>query len=133
MKGEDSLLTVLLRYFEPLSRSSARTSEQLISIEQSGRCQMYDFGKEGNLEHYGTPQPALYYLRNVTAQCMFVYSESDKFAQPENTARTLAELGNSKSFMYEVKSKEFAHLDYILDDEVKPLVYDKVVEFFGQN
>lgn len=40
---------------------------------------MYDFGKEENLQYYGTEKPPLYYLANVKIATHLVYATNDLF------------------------------------------------------
>ncbi|CAG7834936.1 unnamed protein product [Allacma fusca] len=112
---------------------SARIVAQMGQIGRSDKCRMYDFGSKGNVDQYGTKNPKLYYLGNVTAQSMGVIGPDDQVVTAQNVNRTFRELGNSKSFTYQVNRSDFTHSDFVFDDEAKSLVYDKVVDFFNSN
>lgn len=45
--------------------------------------QHYDFGKKGNLELYGTPEPAVYDLSKVTAPVYLYYGLNDLISTRE--------------------------------------------------
>ncbi|CAG7818394.1 unnamed protein product [Allacma fusca] len=124
-------MTVIQRVLKHLPAPiSARSLAQLGQMIGSDRCQMYDFGREGNMRRYGTTSPRLYYLKNITVPCMGMYGLRDDVIPPVDAKRTIQELGNRKSFTYQVKRKDFTHSDFMVDDEAKILVYDKIVEYF---
>jgi lysosomal acid lipase/cholesteryl ester hydrolase len=110
---------------------SARTLAQIGSIIRNAKCQMYDFGKDQNKKHYGTDLAPVYNLEKVTTRIMAMYGLHDEVITPRDTKRTVSELGNKESFAYAVPRSNFTHVDFMLDDQVKPLVYDKVVEYFN--
>ena len=45
--------------------------------------QHYDYGKKGNLERYGSPEPWIYDLSKVTAPIYLYYGLNDLISTPE--------------------------------------------------
>ena len=45
--------------------------------------QHYDYGKKGNLERYGSPEPRIYDLSKVTAPIYLYYGLNDLISTPE--------------------------------------------------
>ncbi|CAG7831263.1 unnamed protein product, partial [Allacma fusca] len=96
---------------------SGRLVAHIGKMARDDQCQMYDFGSKGNVIKYGTKNPKLYYLGNVTVPCMGVIGPTDEAITAQNAERTFGELGNSKSFTYQVNRSDFTHSDFMIDDE----------------
>lgn len=64
-----------------LSNTPAGSStKQIIHFTQgitSGDFKQYDFGKKENLKKYGTKEPPVYDLRQVTARVVMYYGAND--------------------------------------------------------
>lgn len=64
-----------------LSNTPAGSStKQIIHFAQgitSGDFKQYDFGKKENLKKYGTKEPPVYDLRQVTARVVMYYGAND--------------------------------------------------------
>ncbi|XP_063395705.1 lipase 1-like [Cydia fagiglandana] len=86
----------------------------------------WDYGEEGNMDHYKIKQAPIYNLSHITAPTMIVYSSNDEFVSPkdiENMAKDMA-----KASTREVKRKDFKHQDFLLAPDVKETVYDDIIE-----
>lgn len=51
---------------EPKGGTSARLFEQISQIGRSGRFQYFDYGSEGNIQEYGTEEPPVFPLDQIT-------------------------------------------------------------------
>ncbi|XP_063357721.1 lipase 1-like [Cydia amplana] len=86
----------------------------------------WDYGEEGNMNHYKNKQAPIYNLNHITAPTMIIYSSNDEFVSPkdiENMAKNMA-----KASTREVKRKDFKHQDFLLAPDVMEAVYHDIIE-----
>lgn len=58
-----------------------KSLEQYVQNMRSGiGWKAYDYGKEGNLQHYGTEEPYFYDLKQVTVPVYLFWSPNDDYA-----------------------------------------------------
>ncbi|CAL4189604.1 unnamed protein product, partial [Meganyctiphanes norvegica] len=114
------------------SSASVTTSHQLVLLEvQQTVFGMYDYGKLGNLAHYGQNTPPQYNLSLVTPPTALFWGENDYLADPQDVAKLIDELPNLV-LNHDVEWPEFNHLDFIWARHAKELVYDYVLDFLAK-
>ncbi|XP_066148930.1 lipase 3-like [Euwallacea fornicatus] len=86
----------------------------------------YDYGSEGNMEHYGTSEPPSYDPANITAPVAVYYAKNDFFASVQDVETLLGKLPNVAD-SYLVEFNKFSHLDFISAKDVNTLLYDRVL------
>ncbi|XP_052863614.1 lipase 1-like [Anopheles cruzii] len=103
---------------------------QLVHYAQevrSKRFRMYDFGKVKNYLTYGKLSPPDYNLTRVTVPVVLYYGLNDYLAAPKDVHTLAARLPNLRQNV-QVNHKLFNHLDFLMANDVRKLVYDEVIE-----
>lgn len=117
-----------------LSHTPAGTSVHTVvhyaQLVESKVFGMYDWGRLGNLNHYGQDTPPLYNLSLITPPTALFWGENDYLADPQDVAKLAEELPNLK-LNYKVDWPEFSHLDFIWAIHAKELVYDYVLDYLS--
>ncbi|XP_046452950.1 lipase 3-like isoform X1 [Daphnia pulex] len=91
--------------------------------------QHYDFGKKGNLELYGTPEPAVYDLSKVTAPVYLYYGLNDLISTREDSEWAASQLGNVKG-LFQIDDDLFNHWDFLWSINVNELLYNHILPLF---
>ncbi|KAI9553842.1 hypothetical protein GHT06_019111 [Daphnia sinensis] len=91
--------------------------------------QQYDFGKKGNLERYGTPEPSVYDMSKVTAPVYLYYGLNDLISTREDSEWAASQLGNVKG-LFQVDDELFNHWDFLWSINVNELLYDHILPLF---
>uniref|UniRef100_A0A182PA26 Lipase n=1 Tax=Anopheles epiroticus TaxID=199890 RepID=A0A182PA26_9DIPT len=105
-------------------------TRQLVHYAQevlSNRFEMYDYGKLKNVLIYGSDTPPEYDLSLVTAPVMMYYGLNDFLATPEDVNRLAKKLPNLRKSI-PVDDVLFNHLDFLIANEVRHLLYEPVIE-----
>ncbi|CAG0893022.1 unnamed protein product [Darwinula stevensoni] len=114
-----------------LSHTPAGTSTQnLVHFAQevnAEKFQHYDWGKDGNLEHYGQEEPPEYDLSKVNAAVFLYWGQNDWLAAPDDV-QWLSEQLHSLIGNFRVDFDDWNHLDFLWGIDAKILVYDKLIE-----
>ncbi|CAL8111270.1 unnamed protein product [Orchesella dallaii] len=93
----------------------------------SGRFCEYDYGSEKNLKVYGTTKPPDYNLTNVVAPIAIMFGEEDFLAHRLDALTLVNKLPNVEDF-YKVPYQHFTHMDFCYAEDVRVLVYNRVLE-----
>lgn len=86
----------------------------------------FDYGRDGNMAHYGTPVPPQYPLNRITAPIALHYGLNDNLAAVVDVQRLAAALPNVVA-LREVPHPEFGHIDFVWATEVRALVYNHML------
>ncbi|XP_014368912.2 lipase 1 [Papilio machaon] len=89
----------------------------------------YDHGIVKNIRLYGRRSPPKYNLSNIVVPIFFYYSDNDPLSQSKDVYRLYEELGSESKVLLPLPS--FGHLDYLWGIDVKPLLYDTVIQLMG--
>jgi len=92
--------------------------------------QKYDFGKEGNLQHYNSTTPPSYNLDQVACPMALFAGGNDVLADPTDVAQILEQLP-SKLVTYYESIPQYSHLDFVWGLDAHKLVYAKILELFS--
>merc|ERR1719341_1291085 len=111
--------------------TSVHTVNHYAQLVKSKVFGMYDYGKLGNLAHYGQNTPPQYNLSLVTPPTALFWGENDYLADPQDVAKLIDELPNLV-LNHDVEWPEFNHLDFIWARHAKELVYDYVLDFLAK-
>lgn len=93
----------------------------------SGHFRKYDYGYWLNFEIYGQYTPPDYDLSKITSPVALFYSSNDWLVAIEDVERAVSQLPNVVK-KHLVTFDKFNHLDFLWAIDVKPLVYDHVME-----
>ncbi|KAI4463814.1 lysosomal acid lipase-related [Holotrichia oblita] len=107
---------------------ASSSTRQILHYAQeirSGKFRQYDFGRD-NEEMYGTPEPPDYNTRAITAPVALTYSLNDWLVGVEDVKRLESELPNVV-LSYEVPDPQFTHLDFVFANDVKKLLYNRLL------
>ena len=90
-----------------------------------------DFGTEGNLEHYGVPDPPSYDLSKITLPTYLYYGDGDSLVSVEDVAILEAALPNVKE-SYLVPFSGWTHNDFVYAMESPELLYFKIIDALAE-
>lgn len=96
---------------------------------RSGLFQAYDWGEEGNLQHYNSTAPPLYDISQFPIDQLptsLYYGTLDELADPTDVAWLLGHLSSPPRFVTELN--DYAHLDYVWDILAYQEFYPQVVQ-----
>ncbi|XP_050085818.1 lipase 1-like [Anopheles aquasalis] len=105
-------------------------TKQVVHFAQgvrSKRFQHYNYGKVKNLVIYGKISPPEYNLTQITVPIMIYYGLNDLLAAPDDVHRLAASLPNLQQKV-QVNHARFNHLDFLLANDVRTLLYDGLIE-----
>lgn len=128
--GDDSerlnktLLPVYMAHL--LAGTSTKSVDHYAQIIRSGKFQEFDYGPVKNMEHYGQSKPADYNVKNITAPISLYYGTGDLLINPEGVQHLADELPHLVA-MVRVQPPKFNHIDFILANDAKPLVFDHIL------
>lgn len=94
--------------------------------------QKYDFGNDGNIEHYGTSTPPEYNLDNVKVPVALFLGDKDDLATIAD-GHTLEKKLPNVSLFEVVDSEGFTHLDFAIAIDADKLVYSKILDMMNEN
>lgn len=111
--------------------------EQFIDWEHFGR---FDYGKNGNIEHYGNAEVPLYNLSNLQIPTALFMGTKDTLADPDDVKQLLKDLEGNHHVVYSKEYEDYSHLTWMvgLTDEwindLKALLkqYNPVSSMFSQ-
>ncbi|XP_053698628.1 lipase 1-like [Sabethes cyaneus] len=118
-------LRIFLGHFP--AGSSVKQAQHYAQIYRNGIFRQYDYGDpEENFRHYGSHSVPRYNLSRAIAQIRTYYSYNDNVLNYLNYLQLEQEIPHLVS-SYPVPDKQFGHIDFILANNVKELLYDEVV------
>lgn len=94
---------------------------------RSRQFQRYDHGKIKNMAVYGTAQPPVYNVSEISAPIVLYYGVNDFLAEPADVLRLSGMIRNLQAYR-QVELNTFNHLDFLIAKDVKGLVYDDVIK-----
>ncbi|XP_061396177.1 lipase 3-like [Musca vetustissima] len=108
---------------------SARQSFHFIQLYLSGHFRQYDYGSQGNLEHYNRTTPPDYDVKNIQPRFPFhfYYSDFDDFSTKPDVEKFSGVLGN-RSVLHFVNLKKFAHFDFMWGYNIKKRINPVVMK-----
>ncbi|XP_053698632.1 lipase 1-like [Sabethes cyaneus] len=102
-----------------------------IQIARSGLFRQYDYGKRGNLQTYSDWKPPTYNLNSSLAPVIIFYALNDWMVHPRDVqqfSRMLPRLVSANV----VADKKFNHVDFLLSQNVRSQVFDKLIPILNQ-
>lgn len=93
----------------------------------SNKFQKFDYGREGNLDHYGQSTPPEYSVANFTMPVAIFVGGNDSLATPLDVLKLVSEL---PSVQYHKLVDYYNHLDFVWGEDAETVIYPDVVEFF---
>ncbi|KAI4500663.1 hypothetical protein M0802_004255 [Mischocyttarus mexicanus] len=93
----------------------------------TGNFEAYDYGYEDNLIHYKTPKPPTYKVNKIVAPVALIYGINDVLTS-EKSVKVLTKKLSNVVTCEAVPYKNFGHLDFIIANDVKSLVFDRILQ-----
>nr|CAD7577381.1 unnamed protein product [Timema californicum] len=127
--NQDQLNTTLLPVIMGHLPAGSSTN-QLLHYAQginSAKYRQFSYGMIKNLATYGSLTPPDYDLSKITAPVFLHWSDNDWMADTKDVRELQSKLPNVKGSI-RVPLATFNHLDYMWAIDVKPLLYDTVLE-----
>ncbi|KAF2885968.1 hypothetical protein ILUMI_20205 [Ignelater luminosus] len=94
-------------------------------LYRSKKFQMFDYGKEKNLEIYGQTTPPEYDLSKITAPVAMYYGSKDPACAKEDVDKAASEISN---LVINKRIEGFSHIDVLWGIDVVPLLYNDIIE-----
>lgn len=109
---------------------STKACIHVAQLTATTKYRQYDYGFFGNLLNYGSFSPPEYKLSQVNAPVALWSGDSDWLSSPIDANRLASALPSVKN---NTVLKNWNHVDMIWAKEVKPLLYDKIVQVMKAN
>ncbi|KAJ2945337.1 hypothetical protein O0L34_g9429 [Tuta absoluta] len=126
-KHFDRSLMPLIFGHVPAGASTKTLTHFAQLIRNDGKFQKFDYGKDGNMVQYGTPEPLKYELNKITLPIYMISAEDDWLSSVVDAKDVFRDLVNPVEH-YIVPDKDFNHLDFLFARDANTLVYDKLME-----
>jgi len=115
-----------------LAHTPAGTSVQTLThfsqLVESGKFAKYDYGSTTNKKLYGgETKPPVYDLKKIRTNVALFWSDNDYLADPKDVAWLATQLSRV-AVNYRVPFAKFSHMDFLWAIDVKPLLYNKLVQ-----
>ncbi|CAG7833861.1 unnamed protein product, partial [Allacma fusca] len=116
-------------------RFGLKMLKHILQRVDSGKFQRFDYGPKKNKQMYGTTEAPEYDLSRVRVESMLsIISRTDRVTVPKAIKMFQDELPPSVHQSWKVVNHpDFTHLDFLLHDNVKELVYDDIIEFLEKD
>jgi len=107
--------------------TSVRNMVHWGQLINSGKFQKFDYGKDGNMAHYGIPTPPLYNIGNINSKLpiALIYGDKDELADPVDVMNIIKTLPTPPVFVKEIPA--YAHLDFCWATDANVQVYQDVL------
>jgi len=109
--------------------TSVRNMAHWSQMVNSGKFQMYDYGRAGNIEHYNQATPPQYYLSNLVNPPVALFTgTNDDLADPQDVQELIANLPNNNKPVLVNNQVTYEHLDFTWGVNAHKLIYPSVVQ-----
>jgi len=98
---------------------------------RKGTFSYYDYGTEGNFNHYGQPTPPPYLLSNMNVSVAIFAGGQDALADPTDVNRLMSEVPHSAIVAY-YNEPEYDHLDFTWGEDAYQKIYPNVLHMLNQ-
>ncbi|EFA10585.2 gastric triacylglycerol lipase [Tribolium castaneum] len=108
-----------------------------LQIGASKKFQKYDYGRIGNLKHYGSFKPPSYKLKDIKVPISLMYGENDILFRQKNVDRLFHEIGSHSKSKYAISAgrQGYSHIDFVyaknLEDDLYQLMFDVLSSQMG--
>jgi lysosomal acid lipase/cholesteryl ester hydrolase len=123
----ETLMPVIFGH-TPAGTSTKTVVHYAQEIDNHGKFQKYDYGKERNMEKYGQDYPPVYNVTGITTPIALFYTTNDWLAGPSDVAVLFDDLANSAIGMYKIANDEFNHVDFLWGIDAPTLVNAPVMK-----
>ncbi|XP_001844299.2 lipase 1 [Culex quinquefasciatus] len=106
--------------------ASVKQMLHFAQVFQSNRFRQFDYGRKGNLQKYGRPEPPAYNLTASTAPVLIYYGLNDWLIHPKNP-RDLSRMLPRVIDTIAVSDRQFNHMDFVLAKNVRKVLYEKIL------
>jgi pimeloyl-ACP methyl ester carboxylesterase len=87
---------------------------------------MYDYGKEGNMEHYHQPTAPVFNISNIATPTALFSGGEDWLGDPMDVAQLRADY-NPEYLVVDNFQQSYAHLDFVWAINANTLIYPEVI------
>ncbi|XP_037711024.1 lipase 1-like [Drosophila subpulchrella] len=109
---------------------SAKQLHHLAQMQGKNAFQYYDYGLLRNRLHYQSLRPPRYNLSLVTSKVALHHGGGDWLGSESDVTQLQQSLPNCIE-KRKVGGEDFSHFDFTISQDVRPLVYDRVIDLCG--
>ncbi|XP_031392329.1 triacylglycerol lipase 2-like [Punica granatum] len=113
--------------------SSMKNMVHLSQMMRNGTISMYNYGeKDENIQHYGKPRPPSYDMKSIPndVPLFLSYGGADALSDVKDVKLLLKSLSDHDGDKLVIQYQEdYAHLDFIMAENAREIVYDPLVAF----
>ncbi|XP_026805905.1 gastric triacylglycerol lipase-like [Rhopalosiphum maidis] len=120
--NRDMVVSTLTDFPQPVSKKMLFHWVQLMS---SKRFCKYDYGVNGNMQHYNTKSPPDYNLSKVTTAVYILHSKDDNLSAIKDVNWLADKLPNVKDIYY-IDNIKFGHLSFVMHANIDRLINNKI-------
>uniref|UniRef100_A0A1I8PFL6 Lipase n=1 Tax=Stomoxys calcitrans TaxID=35570 RepID=A0A1I8PFL6_STOCA len=119
------------------SSPAPASSHQIIHYLQliaSGYFRQYDYGPEGNMQHYNQSTPPEYKVANIKTRfpLHLYYSDYDELSTKTDVEKFSRILGGHKTVSHFIPLKNFAHIDFIWAYNVGEVINEPILKIMNE-
>jgi len=93
-----------------------------------GMFQKFDYGTQGNIQHYNSTTPPQYLLQKVTSPPVAIFTGTkDILADPNDVQNLVNQLPVSNKPIFTLNEPTYNHLDFVWGENAYKLIYPDVV------
>lgn len=96
----------------------------------AGKCQMFNYGREGNLKHYHQDTPPVYDITKMTTRTAFFYGGKDGLANATDVRALIPQIRN---LIVEDFIRDFNHIDFVFGIDAGKVLYNRIVAIIETN
>lgn len=111
---------------------SFKSINHYYQIYDSGKFQMYDYGKERNIQIYGQSNPLEYPLQNISTKMFVVYSDKDPAATTQDNKYLFSKLQKGV-LIGEHQAGDINHMEYFFGKKRYELALNKIIDVIKDN
>jgi len=111
-------------YSGHIGGASVQCLVHYLQLARVSTFQYYDYGPEGNMQHYNTTTPPDYDLTKVNVPVAIFNGDNDNFADPVDVQRLEKILPN---LVFSHDENEYEHLDFVWAIDADEKIYPSII------
>lgn len=123
-RGELNVTNLPVIFSHAPAGSATKQVTHYLQLVVSGFFRNFDYGTQGNIREYGTPEPPDYPLENVSAPVALFFSNTDYFSNITDVMRLQRNLPNVVDWYF---VQNFNHVSFLWGRDIRDRINDRVL------